>query len=161
MEYAQHTDEYFMRLAMEQARLAWQAGEVPVGAILVREGAIIGAGFNAPITLNDPTAHAEVQALRAAGLHERNYRLPHTTLYVTIEPCSMCAGALMHARVARVVYGAADPKTGVCGSVIDLFAEPRLNHHAAVTSGVLAEECGQLMSDFFAMRRAEKAHADR
>lgn len=161
MEYAQHTDEYFMRLAMEQARLAWQAGEVPVGAILVREGAIIGAGFNAPITLNDPTAHAEVQALRAAGQHERNYRLPHTTLYVTIEPCSMCAGALMHARVARVVYGAADPKTGVCGSVIDLFAEPRLNHHAAVTSGVLAEECGQLMSDFFAMRRAEKAHADR
>ncbi len=161
MEYAQHTDEYYMRLAIEQARLAWQAGEVPVGAILVREGQIIGSGFNSPITLNDPTAHAEVQALRAAGLAEHNYRLPHTTLYVTIEPCSMCAGALMHARVARVVYGAADPKTGVCGSVIDLFAEQRLNHHASVTSGVLAQECGQLMSDFFAMRRAEKAHADR
>lgn len=161
MEHTQHSDEYFMRLALEQARLAWQAGEVPVGAILVREGTVIGAGFNAPIMLNDPTAHAEVQALRAAGLQAQNYRLPHTTLFVTIEPCSMCAGALMHARVARVVYGAADLKTGVCGSVIDLFAEPRLNHHAAVTAGVLAEECGQLMSDFFAMRRAEKAHADR
>jgi tRNA(adenine34) deaminase len=123
-----------MRAAIEQAELARAAGEVPVGAVLVIDGEIVGRGYNQPISANDPTAHAEVMALRDAGLHQANYRLPGSTLYVTLEPCVMCCGAIMHARVERVVFGARDPKTGAAGSVIDLFAETRLNHHAESTA---------------------------
>lgn len=142
-----------MTEAVALARAAQARGEVPVGAVVVRDGAIIGRGGNAPIAASDPTAHAEIAALREAGRALGNYRLPGCTLYVTIEPCAMCTGAILHARVARVVYGARDPKTGACGSVVDLFAEPRLNHHATVTGGVLADACGRLLSDFFAARR--------
>ncbi len=144
-----------MRAALAQAELAGAAGEVPVGAVLVLNGAIIGHGFNQPILANDPTAHAEVMALRDAGRHRANYRLPGSTLYVTLEPCVMCSGAIMHARVERVVFGARDPKTGACGSVVDLFAETRLNHHALSSGGVLAAECGALLTVFFAERRAK------
>ena len=144
-----------MRAAIEQAELARVAGEVPVGAVLVMDGEIVGCGYNQPISANDPTAHAEVMALRDAGLHQTNYRLPGSTLYVTLEPCVMCCGAIMHARVERVVFGARDPKTGAAGSVIDLFAEARLNHHAESMGGVLAEECGAMLSRFFADRRAK------
>ena len=144
-----------MLAALEQAQAAQAAGEVPVGAVLVRGGEIVGSGFNAPISGHDPSAHAEMQALRAAGKALGNYRLPDCTLYVTLEPCAMCVGAMLHARIARLVYGAADPKTGACGSVIDLFAEPRLNHHATVTPGVMAAECGALLREFFAAKRAK------
>ena len=147
-------DQDFMREAMGLAREAAVCGEVPVGALVVREGEIVGRGFNAPITRFDPTAHAEIMALRNAAANLGNYRLPGCTLYVTLEPCAMCAGAIMHARIARVVYGARDAKTGVHGSILDLFAEERLNHHAQVEGGVLAEECGRLLSDFFAARRS-------
>jgi tRNA(adenine34) deaminase len=126
---------------------------VPVGALVVLEGEVIGRGFNQPIGRNDPTAHAEIMALRAAATRLGNYRLPGCTLYVTLEPCAMCAGAIMHARVGRVVFGARDPKTGAAGSVVDLFAENRLNHHTAVAGGVLEAECGGLLSGFFAARR--------
>jgi tRNA(adenine34) deaminase len=146
-------DQSFMQRALELARDAQALGEVPVGALIVLDGAIVGEGFNCPISSNDPTAHAEVQALRAAAQALGNYRLPGTTLYVTLEPCVMCAGAIVHARVARVVFGACDPKTGACGSVLDLFAEPRINHHAELVRGVLAEECGQQLREFFARRR--------
>ena len=139
--------------ALALARAAAGRGEVPVGAIVVRDGQAIGRGGNAPIADSDPTAHAEIAALRDAARSLSNYRLPGATLYVTIEPCAMCAGAILHARIARVVFGAADPKTGACGSVVDLFAEPRLNHHATVTRGVRADECGALLSAFFAARR--------
>ncbi len=149
-------DEDYMREALSLGRQAWEAGEVPVGALVVKDGEIVGRGFNVPITSSDPTAHAEVRALRDAAANLGNYRLPGCTLYVTIEPCVMCAGAIMHARIARVVYGAADAKTGACGSVVDLFGEARLNHHAEVTSGVLESECSRLMSDFFAERRRKK-----
>lgn len=142
-----------MRLALEQAHIARAAGEVPVGAVVVRAGEVIGAGWNQPIRRHDPTAHAEVMALRAAAQRLGNYRLPGCTLYVTLEPCAMCSGAIFHARIARVVYGAADPKTGAAGSVLDLYAEPRLNHHAEVEGGLLAEECAALLRDFFAERR--------
>lgn len=148
-------DHTFMRAAIAQAELARAAGEVPVGAVLVVNGEIIGRGYNQPITAHDPTAHAEVMALRDAGLNQTNYRLPGSTLYVTLEPCVMCCGAIMHARVERVVFGARDPKTGAAGSVIDLFSEARLNHHATSQGGVLAEECGALLSRFFAERRAK------
>ncbi|MDX5445677.1 MAG: tRNA adenosine(34) deaminase TadA [Zoogloeaceae bacterium] len=147
------SDEVFMQAALEQARLAGACGEVPVGAVVVCDGEIVGRGFNQPIRGNDPTAHAEVMALRDAGARLGNYRLPGCSLYVTLEPCAMCSGAIMHARVARVVFGARDLKTGVAGSVIDLYAEKRLNHHAEIVGGVLAEECGQLLSSFFAARR--------
>jgi len=140
--------------ALALARAAGARGEVPVGAVVVRDGSIIGRGGNAPIAASDPTAHAEIAALRDAGRALGNYRLPGCELFVTIEPCVMCAGAILHARIARVVFGARDPKTGACGSVIDLFAEPRLNHHAEVVAGVRAEACGALLSDFFAARRA-------
>ncbi len=150
------TDADFMALALEQAREAGAAGEVPVGALVVLDGAVIGRGFNQPILRSDPTAHAEVVALRAAASALGNYRLPGSTLYVTLEPCAMCAGAIMHARVARVVFGARDPKTGVAGSVIDLFAETRLNHHAQVEGGVLGDACGHLLSSFFAARRSRR-----
>jgi len=152
-------DTPFMLAALEQARLAWDAGEVPVGAVLVVEGKIVGRGYNQPISARDPTAHAEVMALRDAGQRLANYRLPGSTLYVTLEPCVMCAGAILHARVSRLVYGARDPKTGAQGSALDLFGDlpgpvPRLNYHCTATSGVLAEACGALLSAFFAERRA-------
>ena len=139
--------------AIALAREAGARGEVPVGAVVVRDGAVIGRGGNAPIAASDPTAHAEIAAMRDAGRALGNYRLPGASLYVTIEPCAMCAGAILHARISRVVFGARDPKTGACGSVVDLFAEPRLNHHATVTAGVRSDECGALMSAFFADRR--------
>jgi tRNA(adenine34) deaminase len=149
-------DELFMRLALDQAHNAWALGEVPVGAVIVKDGQVLATGFNQPIGNADPTAHAEIQALRAAAETLGNYRLNHCELYVTLEPCPMCAGAIMHARIARVVFGAADPKTGACGSVVDLFAEPKLNHHATVRGGVLAGECAALLSRFFAERRELK-----
>ena len=152
-------DADYMGLALDLARQAAALDEVPVGAVVVRDGAVIGRGFNRPIGGNDPTAHAEVAALRDAARADGNYRLPGTTLYVTLEPCAMCIGAIFHARVARVVFGARDPKTGAAGSVIDLFAEPRLNHHAIVEGGVLAAECGALLSSFFAARRQKTAVA--
>ncbi len=142
-----------MRAALECAAQAAAADEVPVGAVVVREGTIIGAGFNAPIGSHDPTAHAEMRALRAAADTLGNYRLTDCSLYVTLEPCAMCAGAIQHARVARLVFGASDPKTGACGSVVDLFAESRLNHHTSVTGGVLAAESVELLRAFFAARR--------
>jgi len=149
------TDEDYMQLALELAVQAAAAGEVPVGAVVVKDGEIIGRGYNAPISLSDPSAHAEMQALRAAAQTLGNYRLPGCTLYVTLEPCAMCSGAIQHARIARLVYGASDPKTGACGSVINLMAETRLNHHTEVTGGVLAEKCGRVLSEFFAARRGK------
>ena len=148
-------DDDFMRVALALARQAALSGEVPVGAIVVKDGAIIGRGSNAPISRHDPSAHAELLALREAAQHLGNYRLVGCELFVTLEPCVMCVGAMFHARIARVAFGASDFKTGACGSVINLFAEQRLNHHAGMTAGVLAEECGQLLSDFFAARRAQ------
>jgi tRNA(adenine34) deaminase len=149
-------DAFFMRQAIDQAHNAWALGEVPVGAVVVREGKVIATGFNQPIGNHDPTAHAEIQALREAAELLGNYRLPDCELFVTLEPCAMCAGAIQHARIRRLVYGARDPKTGACGSVVNLFDEIRLNHHAAVAGGVLAEECGGLLSRFFAERRELK-----
>ena len=149
----------FMRQALDLARQAGAADEVPVGAIVVRDGEVIGRGFNRPIGGHDPTAHAEITALRDAAQRAGNYRLVDCTLYVTLEPCVMCAGAIMHARIARVVFGARDPKTGACGSVIDLFGEDRLNHHAVVEGGVLADECGAMLSSFFAARRSRTLFA--
>ncbi|HJW27005.1 MAG TPA: tRNA adenosine(34) deaminase TadA [Rhodocyclaceae bacterium] len=146
-------DEFFMREAISLARAAECLGEVPVGAVVVRDGQIVGRGFNTPIGESDPTAHAEISALRDAARNLGNYRLPGCELYVTLEPCAMCAGAIMHARIARVVYGARDPKTGVHGSVVDLFGVERLNHHTVVEGGVLAEECSRMLSGFFAGRR--------
>lgn len=139
------------------ARSAECLGEVPVGAIVVRDGVIVGRGFNSPIGESDPTAHAEIAALRDAARNLENYRLPGCELFVTLEPCAMCAGAILHSRIARVVYGARDPKTGVHGSVVDLFSVERLNHHTQVEGGVLADECGRLLSSFFANRRVRKA----
>jgi tRNA(adenine34) deaminase len=152
-------DEAFMREALALAREAASLDEVPVGAVVVIDGAIVGRGFNQPIRRHDPTAHAEVMALRDAAARVGNYRLPGSTLYVTLEPCVMCSGAIMHARVGRVVFGARDPKTGAAGSVVDLYAEVRLNHHADIVGGVLAEESGALLSGFFAARRAKTALA--
>ncbi len=143
-----------MRLALEAAARAKAADEVPVGAVIVKNGEVIATGYNQPIGHHDPTAHAEIAALRAAAEALGNYRLPGCTLYVTLEPCAMCAGAMMHARLARVVFGASDPKTGACGSVVNLFAEARLNHHAELIGGVLADECGTMLSAFFAERRS-------
>ncbi|MEJ7139157.1 tRNA adenosine(34) deaminase TadA [Amphibiibacter pelophylacis] len=152
-------DAVWMRLALDQARVAAQAGEVPVGAVLVRDGQMLGLGHNHPIGLHDPSAHAEMQALRAAARAAANYRLPGSTLYVTLEPCPMCAMALMHARVQRVVYGAREPKTGACGSVIDLFAWPQLNHHSQATQiadAGLQDDCVRVLREFFALRRAQR-----
>ena len=146
-------DEDYMTEALALARQAAAVDEVPVGAVVVCNGEIVGRGFNQPIGRHDPTAHAEVMALREAASAVGNYRLPGCELYVTLEPCAMCAGAIMLARIGRVVLGAADTKTGAAGSVIDLFAEGRVNHHAEVLGGVLAEECGGLLSQFFAARR--------
>lgn len=148
-----------MRLALDQARNAWLVGEVPVGAVILREGQVIATGYNRPITTHDPTAHAELVALRHAAQLLENYRLPECELFVTLEPCAMCAMALMHARLKRVVFGAPDPKTGAAGSVVDLFAQPQLNHHTQLRGGVLADECGQVLREFFAQRRAQQRAA--
>lgn len=150
-----------MRQAIDQAHNAWALGEVPVGAVLVRDGAVIATGFNQPIGTHDPTAHAEIMALRAGAEILGNYRLPGCELYVSLEPCAMCAGAMMHARLARVVYGASDPKTGACGSVVNLFAEEKLNHHTEIVGGLLADDCASVLKEFFAERRAaEKKSAE-
>ncbi len=151
---ADGADVYAMRIALDQARNAWLVGEVPVGAVVMRAGQVIATGYNRPITQHDPTAHAEIVALRHAATLLGNYRLPECELYVTLEPCAMCAMALLHARFKRVVFGAADAKTGAAGSVVDLFAQPLLNHHTQCQGGLLAGECGQLLRDFFAERRA-------
>lgn len=153
---AAERDVAFMREALRLAGHAAQAGEVPVGAVVVKDGLIIGRGSNAPISRHDPTAHAEIAALRDAAQYLGNYRLVDCELFVTLEPCVMCVGAMFHARVARVVFGARDLKTGAAGSVLDLFGEDRLNHHADILGGVLAEECGKALSDFFALRRAQQ-----
>ena len=153
-------DERGMRLALDQAHNAWLVGEVPVGAVIVRRGPegmqVLATGYNRPITTHDPTAHAEIVALRHAATLLENYRLPDCELFVTLEPCAMCAMALMHARFARVVFAARDPKTGAAGSVVDLFGQAQLNHHTTIEGGLLAEPAAQLLSDFFAQRRAEQ-----
>ena len=160
-------DEAFMAEALELAFEGSRLNEVPVGALVVLNGVVVGRGYNQPISQQDPTAHAEIVALRNAARTLGNYRLPGATLYVTVEPCAMCAGAIQHARIARVVFGASEPKTGACGSVVDLFAEARLNHHAEVEGGLMAEESAALIGAFFQRRRAESkslresvSHAD-
>jgi tRNA(adenine34) deaminase len=149
------TEIEYMRVALQLAQDAANAGEVPVGAIVVKNGEIIGRGSNAPISSHDPTAHAEIRAMRDAAQYLGNYRLVDCELYVTLEPCAMCSGAIQHARIAKVIYGASDPKTGACGSVINLMAEPKLNHHTEITGGILAEDCGALLSSFFSARRKQ------
>lgn len=146
-------DDAYMRAALTLAQCAWDAGEVPVGAVVVKDGEIIGRGFNQPITSNDPTTHAEIVALREAAQHVKNYRLVDCALYVTLEPCMMCVGAMLHARLKRVVFGAHDPKTGVCGSIIDLPKEEKLNHHTTFEGGVLRDECSAMLKAFFQSRR--------
>ena len=148
------TDTEYMQIALDLAHQAALNGEVPVGAIIVKDGVIIGRGSNAPISLHDPTAHAEIIAMRIAAAHLGNYRLVDCTLYVTLEPCAMCSGAMQHARIEKLVYGASDPKTGACGSVVNLMGEPKLNHHTEVVGGVLAEECGAVLTAFFKQRRS-------
>ncbi|HGH5989396.1 tRNA adenosine(34) deaminase TadA [Morganella morganii] len=160
-----NNDEFWMRQALALAEEAALAGEIPVGAVLVKDNQRIAGGFNQPILSHDPTAHAEIVTLRGAGAVLENYRLTDATLYVTLEPCMMCAGALIHSRIKRLVYGAAEPKTGAAGSFIDLLTLPRLNHYMEVTGGVLGEECSAMLSEFFRRRRAEKKalkkqHAD-
>ncbi|PPD56227.1 MAG: tRNA adenosine(34) deaminase TadA [Methylotenera sp.] len=147
------TDIDFMQLALDLAKQAAALGEVPVGAIVVKDNVVIGRGSNTPIALHDPTAHAEIMAMRQAAAYLGNYRLVDCTLYVTLEPCAMCSGAMQHARIAKLVYGASDPKTGACGSVVNLMTEPKLNHHTEVIDGILAVECGAVLSDFFRQRR--------
>lgn len=150
-----------MRLAIQQAFAAQAQGEVPVGAIVLdSRGDILGTGFNRTIQDHDPTGHAEIVALRSAALKMSNYRLPGASLYVTLEPCAMCMGAIMHARLSRVIFAAADPKTGACGSVINLPQVSRLNHHAEVVGGVLAQECGDLLRDFFRQRRSSERNVE-
>ena len=146
-------DQQYMRMAIEQAQLAAQSGEVPVGAVLVRDGQVISKAFNKPIANHDPSAHAEMLALREAALADENYRIPGSTLYVTLEPCAMCSGAMLHARIDRVVYGAQDPKTGAAGSVLDIFSSKQINKQTSVEGGIMSEECGQLLRDFFKGRR--------
>ncbi|WP_157266702.1 tRNA adenosine(34) deaminase TadA [Azohydromonas aeria] len=150
------SDEHAMRLALAQAERAHAAGEVPVGAVILLNGEPIATGFNQPIGTHDPTAHAEIVALRAAARHVSNYRLPDCELFVTLEPCAMCAMALMHARFKRIVFGARDPKTGVAGSVLDLFGYRELNHHTVIEGGLLGEECGEVLRRFFRERRAQQ-----
>jgi tRNA(adenine34) deaminase len=148
-------DEHAMRIALDQAQNAWLVGEVPVGAVIMRAGQVIATGYNRPITEHDPTAHAEIVALRHAATLLGNYRLPECELYVTLEPCAMCAMALMHARLKRVVFGARDPKTGAAGSVLDLFAQRQLNHHTETVAGVLDADCAKVLRDFFVERREQ------
>lgn len=150
------TDADFMQLALQLAEEAAKQGEVPVGAIVVKGDMVIGRGYNRPIANHDPSAHAEIQAIRDAAKAINNYRLVDCTLYVTLEPCVMCTGAIQHARIARLVYGASDPKTGACGSVVNLMAENKLNHHCEVISGVMAASCGALLSHFFKQRREQQ-----
>ena len=152
-------DFLLMQQALSQAHNAWALGEVPVGALVVKDGEIIATGFNQPIGTHDPTAHAEIMALRAAAGILGNYRLPGCELFVTLEPCAMCAGAMMHARLARVVFGASDPKTGACGSIVNLFEQEKLNHHTELVGGIMADECGKLLKDFFAERRQAQQRA--
>lgn len=149
-------DHFFMSTALQLAQQAAEQGEVPVGAVVVSDGQIIGRGWNQPITCHDPTAHAEVMAIRDAAQQSKNYRLPDATLYVTIEPCTMCAGAMIHARIARLVYGAKEPKAGVAESNGKLFSESYYNHVVEVTGGVMSDQCASLISDFFAKRRQLK-----
>ena len=160
MRISSAQDEYVMRLALDQAQNAWLVGEVPVGAVIVRRTAegmqVLATGYNRPITTHDPTAHAEIVAMRHAANLLENYRLPECELFVTLEPCAMCAMALMHARFKRVVFGAMDPKTGAAGSVVNLFAEAKLNHHTAIEGGLLADECAGMLQGFFAERREAK-----
>ena len=146
-------DEKFMRAALSEAKVAAQSGEVPVGALVVRNGEIIGRGLNRPVQDSDPTAHAEIVAIRAAAASEKNYRLSGCTLYVTLEPCPICVGAMIHARISRLVFGAYDPKAGAAGSVLDLCDDRRLNHRIEVNGGLLADKCGGLLQKFFAGRR--------
>ena len=150
-------DYEFMGLAIRQAHAAAAAGEVPVGAVVVRDNKVIASAFNRPIADHDPSGHAEILALRQAAQAIKNYRLTDCSLYVTLEPCLMCTGAMFHARLKEVIFGASDPKTGVAGSVMNLFESEQLNHHAIVRGGVRAEECGALLQDFFAARRVKKA----
>jgi len=142
-----------MRHALRLAEHAGAEGEVPVGAVLIKDGEVVGEGWNRPIATHDPSAHAELLAIRAAAAAVGNYRLLDTTLYVTLEPCVMCAGAIIHARIARVVFGAGDPKTGAAGGAVDIFAAPFVNHRVAVAGGILAEECGRVLTGFFKERR--------
>jgi len=146
-------DEYWMRQALLLAKQAEQHGEVPVGAVIVLDDELIGVGWNQPIGQNDPTAHAEIVALRAACLHQQNYRLPGATMYVTLEPCVMCAGAIVHARIERVIFAAKEPKTGAAGSCFDLFNTPQLNHRVTCEQGLLAEESGEMLRAFFRSKR--------
>ena len=148
----------YMQIALDLAYQAARNGEVPVGAIVVKDGVIIGRGSNTPIALHDPTAHAEIIAMREAAQHLGNYRLVDCTLYVTLEPCAMCSGAMLHARITKLIYGASDPKTGACGSAINLMSEPSLNHHTEVVGGIMAEECGALLTAFFKQRRLMLKH---
>ena len=148
-----NSDEDYMNLALEEAKKAEAAGEVPVGAILVLAGSVIGRGFNQPITAHDPTAHAEIVALREAALRQGNYRLSTATMYCTVEPCVMCAGAMVHARIARLVFGTPDPKAGAAGSIYNVMTDPRLNHRVDVVSGVCEDACATLLREFFARRR--------
>ena len=145
--------EELMKEALVLAAEAGRVGEVPVGAVVVKEGVVIGRGYNRPVTTSDPTAHAEIVALREAAAALGNYRLPGCELYVTLEPCAMCVGAMVHARLARVVFGARDPKTGACGSIVDLPGIAHWNHHGIFQGGILADECGAILRDFFAARR--------
>ena len=154
--HTQARDEFFMRHALACAQQAYDAGEVPVGAVVVHQNRVIASGYNHPIGLNDPIAHAEVQALRAAAQILQNYRMPECELYVTLEPCLMCTGAMFHARLARVVFGASDYKTGVAGSVMNVYTHEQLNHHATVVGGVLEEEAREVLQRFFRERRAKQ-----
>ncbi|MEW7311932.1 tRNA adenosine(34) deaminase TadA [Buttiauxella gaviniae] len=156
MSESEFTHEYWMRHALTLARRAWEEGEVPVGAVLVHNNQVIGEGWNRPIGRHDPTAHAEIMALRQGGMVLQNYRLLDTTLYVTLEPCVMCAGAMVHSRIGNLVFGARDAKTGAIGSLMDVLGHPGMNHQVNVTEGVLAEECSAMLSDFFRARRLEK-----
>lgn len=144
-----------MEHALILAKKAWDIGEVPVGAVLIKDDQVIGEGWNQSITLHDPSAHAEMQAIRQAGIHQQNYRLLGSTLYVTLEPCFMCAGLLIHSRVERVVFGASDPKTGCAGSLMNMLNDPRMNHQVEVTGGVLKDKCADTLSSFFKQRRAQ------
>ena len=149
-------DAYWMKQALALAQKAWEQGEVPVGAILVLDDEVIGQGWNRPITRHDPTAHAEIMALQQGGQIVQNYRLLNATLYVTLEPCVMCAGAMVHSRIKRLVYGASDLKTGAAGSLLDVLRHPGMNHHIEITAGVMANECSEMLSQFFQQRREQK-----